>query len=252
MNNLKTAASEAKAKELLGARIFTVKDTGLSYRTLNHWTEVGLLDDDRKDDNAWRRLSIGDVFWIKILMALRAYGLSIEQLHAVREHIWCSDENIENTVACCSAHVPLFLVVSVSGEAEIFNSSFLRAMDLTERYPDGIRLNLNRIWYELTGENFKPYIQEIGREWLKWCSDSKITHTETQVLALLRDKTLAEIRIEQGSNQKEFKVDTSKIVSGAVQISKELQELGFGEILVKVENGRPAYTKLTRKKKLPK
>ena len=252
MKNLKTSMADAKVKEVLDARIFTVKDTEWSYRMLNHWTEVGLLEDARKDDNAWRKLSIADVFWIKILIALRAYGLSIEQLRVVRGDILDIEGNVENIIACCSAHVPLFMIVSVGGEAEIYNRSFLRAEDLTEGYPDGIRINLNRIWYELTGEDFKPYSQEIGREWLKWCSDSKITKTEMHVLALLRDKTVDEIRIDRGSNQKDFKVDTSKIVSGAVQISKELSELGYGEMFVKVENGRPTYTKLTRKKKLPK
>jgi len=51
----------------LNDKRYTVKDTDASYRALNHWTEQGLLDDDRTDGAAGAsspsRRSFGCASW---------------------------------------------------------------------------------------------------------------------------------------------------------------------------------------------
>ncbi len=59
---------------------FTAKETDISYRTLNHWSEIGLIDDEREEGKGWRKFSILDVVWIHVISALRNFGFSMEQL----------------------------------------------------------------------------------------------------------------------------------------------------------------------------
>src|SRR5207244_8824468 len=60
---------------------FTVKDGDVTYRVINHWTAQGLLDDGREDNSSdWRKFSLKDLLWLRVLRELRRFGLSLEML----------------------------------------------------------------------------------------------------------------------------------------------------------------------------
>ena len=81
---------------LLGARSFrenwnkcthTIDDNRISPRVLNHWIKNGLIEDERPEGKGWHRFSSSDMFWIKTLIELRGFGLSIEKLKSVKQEL---------------------------------------------------------------------------------------------------------------------------------------------------------------------
>lgn len=250
-----TFKANTEARALLAERIFTVKDTGLTYRVLNHWSEVGLIEDDRSDAAGWRKLSVADLLWIRILVKLREYGLSLDKLLRVQTCIFSGEipeRMMENAIGACMAYVQVFLIVWPDGEAEIENEFWLKGIEATLHYPDYLRINLNMMWYELTGDDAKPYFDNIKAQWKEWRHPAKQSDAEAHVLNLMRDDQPQEIHISRHTGQDSFQINTSKRIEGAVQISKALQELQFGEMFIQVAHGKPVLTKLTKKKKIKK
>jgi len=68
-------------QELLKDKIYTIKDTGLTYRQANHWRKVGLICRDRlKSAKTWSKFTFLEVFEIGIYLHLRELGVSLEKL----------------------------------------------------------------------------------------------------------------------------------------------------------------------------
>jgi len=68
-------------------RIHTVKDEQISARVLNHWLKNGLIEDERTDGKGWHRFSSSDVFWIRCIIKLRKFGVSIDDLLQVKRQL---------------------------------------------------------------------------------------------------------------------------------------------------------------------
>ena len=64
---------------------YTVKDTDKSFRIINHWDSVGLLDDERQDKKEkWRKFSQMDIVYLHLLSKLREFDLSLAKLKNVK------------------------------------------------------------------------------------------------------------------------------------------------------------------------
>lgn len=89
-NYLGTIAIEKKIKE----RVFTVKDTGVNYRWLDHWHSKGLLFSSY-DSYKWKKFNLVEFVWIKIICKLREFNMSLKTVSAVKE-IVDSDLKVED------------------------------------------------------------------------------------------------------------------------------------------------------------
>ena len=47
-------------KKKFSEKKFSVKDTNITYRVINHWMAEGLISDARTEEKGWRKLSIFD------------------------------------------------------------------------------------------------------------------------------------------------------------------------------------------------
>jgi hypothetical protein len=74
--------------DLLSKPRFRVKETSESYRSINYWDENGLLLGKRDVADSWRQFSIIDVIWLRILQALKQYGMQNEKLLTLKEYLF--------------------------------------------------------------------------------------------------------------------------------------------------------------------
>ena len=74
--------------EYINQECFTLKDTGLSQRVINHWDKEGLLPDSSRVEGQWRRFSFADFIWIKFVEELRMVGLPLPVIKHVREGLF--------------------------------------------------------------------------------------------------------------------------------------------------------------------
>lgn len=75
--------------EYMNARgLFDVKNTGIPYKTINHWDRHDLLVSRRKETSKWRKFSFVDFIWLKIIEQFRTVGTPIPILQKVRSEIF--------------------------------------------------------------------------------------------------------------------------------------------------------------------
>ena len=67
---------------------FDVKDTGVTYKTVNHWDKQDLLVSRRTDESKWRKFSFVEFIWLKMLEQFRGIGISIPILQKVKAEVF--------------------------------------------------------------------------------------------------------------------------------------------------------------------
>ena len=120
--------SKSDSKKSLSDQIHKIGEEKLSSRVLNHWYEVGILKDDRPDGKGWKKFSISELIWIKIVVKLRSFGLDLARIRKVKEEIdfYNSKENISkcplldfHILLALGTSIPVKLIVFESGEATV-------------------------------------------------------------------------------------------------------------------------------------
>jgi DNA-binding transcriptional MerR regulator len=79
------AASELTKQ--LNLKTFIGTDTGLPYRTLNHWENEGLYESQREENQRWRRFSFVEFVWIRMIDQMRTIGLKIDTIRQLKTEL---------------------------------------------------------------------------------------------------------------------------------------------------------------------
>src|SRR5258705_3976650 len=75
-----------KISQVLNSRERKINLETITYRQLNSWDSEGLLTIPR-ENREWRRFSIMDAIWVKIIHELREFGFPIEKIKKVKESL---------------------------------------------------------------------------------------------------------------------------------------------------------------------
>ena len=59
----------------------TIGEENISSRVLNHWYEMGIITDDRENKKRWKKFSVSELVWIRIVLKLRNFGLDSNVLN---------------------------------------------------------------------------------------------------------------------------------------------------------------------------
>ena len=112
---------ETTAK-LLHNTMFPLRMTWNTYRTINHWSEVWLIDDNRDNWKWWRSFSYIDLIWIKIIEELRDFWMSIETIKKVKNDIYPSwNTDLKKRIR---SDFEFYIVSSISTSQNIYCIAF--------------------------------------------------------------------------------------------------------------------------------
>lgn len=75
-----------KISQVLNNRERKITLNSVTYRQINSWEEQGLLTIER-ENREWRKYSLMDAIWVKILQELREFGFSIDKIRATKESL---------------------------------------------------------------------------------------------------------------------------------------------------------------------
>lgn len=122
-----------KNKAAFNDRRHTVGETKISYRAINHWGESGLLPDGCKDASGWKKFTLVEVIWLRIIERMRGFGLPLNNIKAVKENImeWDSKEErykyFEYYLAeALSTKYDSYIVILSDGVADLASSMELQ------------------------------------------------------------------------------------------------------------------------------
>lgn len=250
LNEYKGVSAPAETVEkgltLLNARVFTAKETPITYRELNHWSSLGLLGGERGDDvRSWRKLSLRDLFWLRILKELRDFGLSLEAIKKIYDAVVAlGKDGVGNhlddafAACCCAKPIKVYLVVNKMGGCKILSGAALKEFEAKTR-TSVIRIFLNEMFYDIT-RDARALAGNTETAMMDITADEKL------VVAAMREPAIRELRVKLRNGElKELELE-SKIDSPA-DIANAIKRSGFGEILTKFENGKIASVAVTKK-----
>lgn len=65
-----------------------IKDTKQSYKIINDWTRLGIIDDNREKDGNWRKFNVFDLFWIRLVAKLREFNLPLDDIKVIKKEVY--------------------------------------------------------------------------------------------------------------------------------------------------------------------
>ncbi len=74
-------------KEELNHRQFSLYEPSVTPRVLHHWYQMGIISDRRIDGKGWSKFSFTELVWIKLIIRLREFGLSLDKIKIAKEDL---------------------------------------------------------------------------------------------------------------------------------------------------------------------
>lgn len=239
-------------EDALNERRYTVGDIGVSYRTINHWAETGILPEGVAKSGEWKKFSDLEVAWIKIIKCLRNYGLSLKKISGIRSQILKWDKKtdtypvFENYVArtFVSDSDP-YIVVFEDGAATLAS---MQEIEDPEKFPEirnKLLVSLRDIMRERVGLSVAPnrlmLVSDEGKQLLKalWDNDGefKVASKDGFIVSIKKMEILKSYATNPPLEQ----------------INKDLRkEKGFAEVAVQYGDGEAQSAKIVRWEKLLK
>lgn len=231
---------------ILNMRSYTVGTSNISYRVINHWDKAGLLPQCLKDGAGWRKFSLVEMVWLKIIQRFREYGFSLDKIARVKKSLVDWDKKL-NAYPDLEYYIyrawfttdDPYVIALADGVAGIASSEEIeQAKMLHRKNNDFLLISIKSILNDLDTNVAPP-------KPLMW-----LTNPETEAISAIRGKN-DEVIIKV-KNQKISEIEKSKIYHEnppVGEINRNLKQKGsFGEINVKYGNGIRQSAKVTEKK----
>jgi len=242
------AGSSLKIKEQLNEQNHKIDDERLSSRLLNHWYKTGIIDDDRPNGKGWKKFSISELVWVQIVFKLRKFGLDLNRIKLVKNHIDVYNKLDKSSncflldfyvVVAIHSSIPIKLIVFESGQAEIVRQVDIDIANQMQMIPeDFIMIDLNKVLSNL----FKK--KDIRADYFQMDSKSPlIKHIESSIS---KDNIQSvTVRVKD----KDYIIDEKLIVKNKDKAIAIMNILDFGELIEKKHKGKSTF-ELTNKKRI--
>lgn len=237
-----------KISQVLNNKDRNIKFQTITYRQLNSWEDQGLLNSEREGGKGWRRFSVMDAIWVKIIYELREFGFPLEKIKAAKESLSHLSENCGvnmpflefYTAFAIGNKMPVILLVFKDGVAIPANLTQYKIANQYLGVENHLQINLNDLIQGLFPEvDLKPqYLNEIP-----------VTVQEAELLAFIRVAEYEKIEIRYQNGQMAIISGTERINATRL-IGDIIREQSYGEIKVVKSDGKTTDILVTTKKKI--
>lgn len=225
----------------------TLKDTDQSYRIINHWSTLGLLEDHREKVGQWRKLSILDILWIQVLAKMRKFGFPLEKMRTMQRSLFRSPAK---GVRCAFFEFALaqiivyqeeqYLVVLEDGKAAAISGEMLDVNHRFSNIEHYICINLSSIvstFFE-GGKDFSPAFRNVAT----------LNEDEADMLLQMRSGAYESVNVRMKDGKIEM-IEATETIEAQRKLVDILKEADYQSIEVKTRDGKIASIKRTVKKK---
>lgn len=242
-------------REKLRERKYTVKDTGIPYRLINHWEASklmpeGVLLDDRQKESSWRTFSLTEIAWLKVISRLRDFGLSLKQISKVKGWIihWNKLYGYYPSFEYCLARAlfssqDTYLRVGVDGTADLVSADQLEMDKIIKGSRDMLLISTKSILTELKLDF--PAIK----------NRLELSDEEFELFDEVRHKGNNEVKASV-KNGEITEIESSKTMTD-IPLDKDIKdetegEEMYGRVLTQYEKGRRRSVQIVKKKRFNK
>lgn len=232
--------------KFLNEKHYRLESDSISYRILNHWENEGLLSSERPGGTGWRKYSVNDLVWVRIIHRLRGFGYSLKMIHKVKENLApkSGDKSpfpfLEFHIAYAMVKVPGFLAVFDNGEAIPCSLGQFETAKYLGSFGDCILISINDILQEIfPKKNLSP----------NWKISMELNDDELELLITIRLKEWSEVKIK-GKDGKIEMIERTESIDNETRIVDILTKGDYQNIEVIQENKKIVSIKRTEKNKL--
>lgn len=236
-----------KNKELLD--IFTEKlfqvstNNEVTYRMVNHWESIGLIDDTREKEGDWRTFNLCDVVWHQIIIALRSFGFPNEKIARVKASLLISKHNYPKLayyIALAADNINITLIVFDDGTADI-GDYYKVLMGEKRGYLNEhhLRININKLAQKFFDWDITP----------EHNPSIPINPNEIGVIEAMREENVESIKV-RFSKGKPRLLEKTENINTEKRINTIKKEHQFQSITQEQENGKIVSIKRTSRQKL--
>lgn len=236
-----------KISQILNNKERNLKFDTVSYRELNSWEKAGLLTVQR-EGREWRRFSIIDAIWVRLIKELREFGVTWKQLKVAKESLEFENEKCGvampmlefYTAFVIAQRMPVVILVFKDGISIPVSLTQYKVAKETTGVANHVQISLNDLIQGMVPElDLKPAHK----------TEMPLDVDEMELLAFLRfaDYEKVEIRYKDG------KID---LIEGTERemtqkVHDVINEKCYEEIKIrKRDDGVVTSVVRTRKKKL--
>ena len=232
-----------KVSNWLNQKKYKISDTGVSYRTINHWCELGLVDDERKGaKQGWRVFSPLDMAWLRVIEQMRVFGLSLTMISSVHRSLFSSERRrkLFEFYLTKGYSQSSYLLIFEDGNAELATQAELERSQRLSLIFDHLSIDLRPIWIKVTG--MSRAIKDVPES-------VRLNPEEVQLLLLIRQGGYESITAHFKDGKVEM-LESKEAIATEKRIVDLLKDGKYQEIELKQKDGKIVSVKRTLKKKL--
>ncbi len=226
-----------------------IKLQTVTYRQLNSWEEHGLLTIKRKD-RGWRRFSIMEALWLKLISELREFGLPLEKIKTTKESLSTGSKKYGVampmleffTAFAIGNKMPVMLLVFTDGVAIPVSYTQYKAAKEVAGLDNHIQIGLNELL-----QSFFPQVDLKP----KYKGELPFSVNEMELLAYLRIGDFEKITVKFNNGQME-KFEGVQRLKAKKRIEEIIREHRYQDIQLQEEDGEITAVFQTIKKRFTK
>lgn len=233
----------------LNQRRYTVKETGLGYRVLSHWSSLGLIPKGVRNDG-WHKFSLVEIIWFRACMRFRKYGVSLQDLAKIKEGVMVFNK-IDDKYPKFEYYVvrALFteddpqIVVPDDFVADVATMAEIETSKVIQKNFDMLLISV------------KSLLEEVGYKPTAASNLFSLTKEERELLKKLRLEKNTKLNIDfDKKTNKINEIESVKDVVNPTEIYKLSNEIKnkkeFGQVTTTYVKGEPTFTRIIKKKKI--
>jgi hypothetical protein len=239
--------NKVKISGILNSKERNIKFETISYRELNSWEKAGLLNVER-EGREWRRFSIMDAIWVKLIKELREFGVTWKQLKVTKDSLEFESERCGvpmpmlefYTAFVIAQRMPVVILVFKNGIAIPVSLTQFKVAKETTGVANHVQISLNDLIQGMVPEiDLKPI----------HTAEMPLDVDEMELLAFLRFADYEKVEIKYKDGKIDMIEGTEREMTQKVH--DVINQKCYEEIKIrKRDDGVVTSVVRTRKKKL--
>lgn len=235
--------------ETLNEKKYRISDTDETYRIINHWAELALIEDNKNSrGQGWRHFSLVDLVWLQIVRELRRFGFPLEKIRIVREFMFPRIPKTglyvpEFEFYLCSAlsENQVYAAVFDNGSAELALQSELNISQqiFEEQLSSCLLISLSQVIQHVP----VPALQKLRT---KHSLGISLNEQELELLWTIQQGTFENIKVRM-KNGKIKLIEAEESIDIKERIIDILKKGNYQDISVRQEGGKVVSVKRTVK-----
>lgn len=243
-----TNIAENRISIILNSKERNIKQNTITHRQIHSWAEQGLIDEN--ENGGWRKFSIMDALWLRIIYELREFGMSWNSIKIVKESLEfeATDYGVAMpilefyTAFAIANKMPVLLLVFKDGVCVPTNYTQYKVAREFGEVENHIQINLNKILQGFFPDvDLKPKSQ----------NEIPVDIDEMELLAFVRIGQFEKIEI-QFSRGKMQVVEGKERINANQILSDVIKQHKYQKIDVEVQDGKKVSIVRTIRKRLNK